>query len=114
MKGVINMSQFFENYNADSVIEYMNEAFDLIYENAHAGSNAALNEANVIKLDNQTMKKKMIRRAELAAAKAADDPLYHKYIKHSKLRKQYRRAIHEKYNSKANIIYKQWVAANRD
>ena len=108
------MSQFFENYSADSVIEYMNEAFDLIYENAHAGENAALNEANVIKLDNQTMKKKMIRRAELAAAKAADDPLYHKYVKHSKLRKHYRRAIHEKYNSKANIIYKQWVAANRE
>jgi len=107
------MSQFFDNYNADSVIEYMNESFDLIYENAHAGENAALNEANVIKLDNQTMKKKMIRRAELAAAKAADDPLYHKYVKHSKLRKHYRRAIHEKYNSKANIIYKQWVAANK-
>jgi len=107
------MSKFFDNYNADNVIEYMNEAFDLIYENAHAGENTALNEANVIKLDQQTMKKKMIRRAELAAAKNADDPLFHKYIKHSKLRKQYRRAIHEKYNSKANIIYKQWVARNR-
>ena len=110
---------FFDNYNTDNVIEYMNEAFDIIYENANAGENSALeensalNEANVIKLDNQTMKKKMIRRAELAAAKAADDPLYHKYVKHTKIRKQYRRQIHDKYNSKANIIYKQWVAANR-
>lgn len=107
------MSQFFDNYSADSVIEYMNESFDLIRQNANAGTNAYLNEANVVKLDNQTMKKKMIRRAELAAAKSADDPLYHKYVKHSKLRKQYRRQIHEKYNSKANIIYKQWVAANK-
>ena len=104
---------FFDNYNTDNVIEYMNEAFDIIYDNAHAVENSALNEANVIKLDNQTMKKKMIRRAELAAAKAADDPLYHKYVKHTKIRKQYRRQIHDKYNSKANIIYKQWVAANR-
>jgi len=106
------MSQFFENYNSGEVIDYMNEAFDIIYENAHASENTALNEANVIKLDQQTMKKKMIRRAELAAAKHADDPLYHKYVKHSKLRKQYRRQIHDKYNSKANIIYKQWVASN--
>lgn len=95
------MSTFFENYNSDEVISYMNETFDVI------------NEANVVRLDKMTMKKKMVRRAELAAAKAADDPLFHKYVKHSKLRKQYRRQIHEKYNSKANIIYKQWVASNK-
>jgi len=107
------MSQFFDNYNANEVIDYMNEAFDIIYQTAHAGENTALNEANVIKLDQQTMRKKMIRRAELAAAKHADDPLFHKYMKHSKLRKQYRRQIHDKYNSKAVIIYKQWVASNK-
>jgi len=107
------MSQFFDNYSTDSVIEYMNEAFDIIYENAHAGNNSVINEANVVKLDNKTMKKKMLRRAELAAAKNSDDPLFHKYLKHSKLRKHYRRQIHDKYNSKAMIIYKQWIAANR-
>lgn len=93
---------FFDNYDSSNVIEYMDEAFNV------------LNETNVVKMDKTTMQKKMLRRATLAAAKQADDPLYHKYVKHTKLRKTYRRQIQDKYQGKAKMIVKQWVAANRE
>lgn len=93
---------FFDNYSSNNVMDYMNEAFSVI------------NEANIVKMDKQTMKKKMLTRATLAAAKQANDPLYHKYVKHTKLRKTYRRQIEQKYAGKASMIVKQWIAANKD
>lgn len=95
---------FFDGYSNSDIMEYMNEAFDLL----------TLQEANIVKMDKKTMKKKMLRRATLAAAKAANDPLYHKYLKHTKLRKQYRIQIQEKYQGKAKIVVKQWIAANAE
>lgn len=96
------MSSFFDNYSTENVMDYMNESFE------------ALNEANIVKMDKMTMRKKMLTRATLAAAKQANDPLYAKYVKHTKLRKSYRRQIEQKYASKANMIVKQWIAANKD
>ena len=93
---------FFDNYGSENVIEYMDEAFNV------------LAEANIVKMDKQTQKKKMLRRATLAAAKQADDPLFHKYIKHTKLRKMYRRQIQDKYAGKAQMIMRQWIAANKE
>lgn len=92
---------FFDNYSGEGVLDYMDESFNVLME------------TNVVKMDKQTMKKKMLRRATLAAAKQANDPLYHKYIKHTKLRKAYRRQIQEKYQGRANAIVKQWMAANK-
>lgn len=95
------MSNFFDNYSTDNTLEYMNESFRV------------LNETNIVKMDMKTMKRRMMTRATLAAAKQADDPLYKKYVKHTKLRKTYRRQIEQKYASKAKVIVRQWMAANK-
>jgi len=92
---------FFDNYSTDNTLEYMNESFKI------------LSETSIVRMDKQSMKRRMMTRASLAAAKQADDPLYHKYIKHTKLRKMYRRQIQEKYASKAKMIAKNWINANR-
>lgn len=96
------MSNFFDSYNTENMIQYLDEAFEV------------LNEKNVVKLDKMTMKKKIMTRATLAAAKSANDPLYTKYVFHTKKRKMYRRAIQEKYASKARAVVKQWVEANKE
>ena len=93
---------FEEEYDSASIIQYMNESFDV------------LNEANVVRMDKATMKRKMFTRATLAAAKSANDPLYSKYVLHTKKRKMYRRAIHDKYQGKAKAIMQQWIKENND
>lgn len=46
-------------------------------------------------------KKRLLRMCELILAKEANDPLYSKYIKATKIRKKCRALIHEKYKGKA-------------
>ncbi|QXN67875.1 hypothetical protein FPHOBKDP_00121 [Listeria phage LPJP1] len=59
-----------------------------------------LEEANIVRLDKRTAKKRLYTQAVLISAKEANDPLYRKYVKYSKLRRETRRAIQLKYASK--------------
>lgn len=59
-----------------------------------------LNERNVIKMDKGTMKKRLLSQATLLAAKEANDPLYSKYVKATRIRKECRKLIQVKYASK--------------
>ncbi|ALN97897.1 hypothetical protein Bp8pS_218 [Bacillus phage vB_BpuM-BpSp] len=63
-----------------------------------------LQEASVVRMDKQALRRKMITRASLLAAQANNDPLFTKYQKHSRLRRHFRLEIKKKYNSKAKSL----------
>ena len=63
-------------------------------------SEQSLDEANYVKLDSATKRKRLLRQATLLAAKEANDPLYTKYAAVSRKRKALRAQIQQKYESK--------------
>ena len=73
-----------------------------------------LNERSIVKMDKVAMRKKLMTRAILAAAKNANDPLYVKYQKASKLRRACRQAIAKKYAAQGKAIYRQYLAAQKE
>lgn len=68
-----------------------------------------LNEKNIVKMDKATAKKRLARQSTLFAAKKANDPLYTKYVKYTKLRKEYREAIQAKYGAKGKQLMKMYI-----
>ena len=95
------MAGFFDDYTENETFESLDEAYEV------------LQEKSIVKMDNKSMKKRLFRRSTLEAARRAKDPLFAKYIKHTKYRKMYRRQIEEKYASKARAIVKGWLAARK-
>jgi len=73
-----------------------------------------LNEANVIRLDAQTARKRRLRQATLMAAREANDPLYIKYQKASKRRRALRKQIQIKYESKGKLKLGEYEARARE
>lgn len=69
----------------------------------------SLNEANIIKMDAKTLKKRLLTQSILLAAKDAGDPLYAKYKKAAILKKQYRQAINQKYASAGRKKMKEFL-----
>ena len=69
----------------------------------------SLNEANVVKMDAKTLRKKLLTQSILLAAKEANDPLYTKYRKASALKKEYRQAINQKYASAGRKKMKEFL-----
>jgi len=70
-------------------------------------------ERNIIKMDKMTLKKKLFTQSTLLCAKEANDPLYVKYVRATKLRRACRQAIQEKYAAKGKIRMKQYLASQK-
>ena len=71
------------------------------------------NEKNIIKLDKKTMRKRLLTQATLLAAKEANDPIYVKYARHSKLKRQYRQQIQERYHAKGKKKMREYLKARK-
>jgi len=99
-----NKLSFFEDtdYLDEEAKNYLDESFRV------------LQEKNIVRMDKKTVKKKMMTRATLMAAKAANDQLYVKYVKYTKLRKQFRELIEAKYAAKGKALAKAWLNAPKD
>lgn len=72
-----------------------------------------LSEANIMRLDSATARKRRLRHATLMAAKEANDPLYIQYAKVSKRRIQLRERIQVKYESKGKLKLAEYEARQR-
>jgi hypothetical protein len=79
---------------------------DIILENT-------LNEANVVKMDKATLKKRLLTQATLLAAKDANDPLYHKYVKVAKQKRHFRKLIQQKYAAKGQAKVREFMKAHQ-
>lgn len=62
-----------------------------------------LQEANIIRLDERTSRKRRLNQACLIAAKEANDPIYFKYQKAAKRRLALREQIRQKYATKGKL-----------
>lgn len=71
----------------------------------------SFNEANVVKMDAKTLKKKLLSQSILLAAKDAGDPLYVKYAKASKAKREYRKQINTKYLAAGKKKMKEFLKA---
>lgn len=90
-------------------MEFLNEMYD---ENAYKALDETmdiLNEVNKVVFDKATMKKRLMKQAELICAKEAGDPLFEKYAKFTKGRKKTRALIHQKYEAKAKVKIKEYL-----
>ena len=72
-----------------------------------------LTEANVVKMDKATLRKRLLNQAILLAAKDAQDPLYKKYVKASKLRRTLRDKIRAKYANAGKKKMKEFLKAKK-
>lgn len=72
------------------------------------------NEANIIRLDPITSRKRRLRQATLMAAREANDPLYIKYVKASKRRRTTRNQIQTKFASKGKLKLAEYEARARN
>ena len=61
---------------------------------------SVLNEANYVKLDSATKRKRLLRQATLMAAMEAQDPLYFKYKAAANRKKDLRAKIQQKYEGR--------------
>lgn len=91
----------------------MFDIFDEIYNNDDRvlqETMEVLTEANIVKMDKATLKKRLITQATLLSAKDANDKLYHKYVKATKIRRKCRKLIQKKYEAKGKQRVKQYLA----
>jgi hypothetical protein len=71
------------------------------------------NERNVVKMDKQTLKKRLLTQATLLAAKDANDALYTKYVKVAKAKRTFRKQIQQKYESKGRQKVREYLKAHK-
>lgn len=91
----------------------MFDIFDEIYNNDDKvlqETMEVLTEANIVRMDKATLKKRLITQATLLSAKDANDALYHKYVKATKIRRKCRKLIQKKYEAKGKQRVKQYLA----
>jgi hypothetical protein len=90
-----------------SFFETLNESnHDMLLEQT-------LQEANVVKMDKATLKKRLLTQATLLAAKDANDALYHKYVKHAKAKRHFRGLIQQKYQAKGQAKVREFMKAHQ-
>jgi hypothetical protein len=90
-----------------SFFETLNESnHDMLLEQT-------LQEANVVKMDKATLKKRLLTQATLLAAKDANDPLYQKYVKHAKAKRHFRQLIQQKYQAKGQAKVREFMKAHQ-
>lgn len=73
-----------------------------------------LTEANIVKMDKATLKRKLLTQSILLAAKEAGDPLYEKYKKAAKLKKELRKKINAKYANAGRKKMRDFLKARKD
>jgi|GEM_PF-3241550 len=100
------MANFFESLTQTN--EGTGADFEVITETARI-----LQERSVVRMDKSAMRKKLLTQATLLAAKDAGDPLYKKYVKATKIRKQCRHAIQQKYASKGKAKMREYLVAQQ-
>ncbi|AST99863.1 hypothetical protein PBI_PBS1_41 [Bacillus phage PBS1] len=66
-------------------------------------------EANVVRMDKQTLKKRLLTQATLLAAKDANDPIYQKYVKAAKQKRHFRSQIQQKYGAKGQAKVREFL-----
>jgi hypothetical protein len=71
------------------------------------------NEANVVKMDKKTLRKRLLTQATLLAAKDANDPTYRKYVKVAKAKRAYRKQLQQKYASKGKQKLREYLKAHK-
>lgn len=72
-----------------------------------------LTEANIVRMDKQTLRKKLLTQATLLSCKEKGDPLYAKYVKASKLKRKLRAKISQKYASAGKKKMQQFLKAKK-
>lgn len=92
---------FLEEINLNDDVECLNESYKL------------LTEKSIVKMDKNTLKKRLMTQATLLAAKEANSPDYAKYIKVSKAKRFYRKNIQKKFGAKGKQKYAQFIKAHR-
>jgi hypothetical protein len=70
-------------------------------------------EANVVKMDKTTLRKRLLTQATLLAAKDANDALYQKYVKVAKAKRHYRAQIQRKYQAKGQQKVREFLKAHQ-
>jgi len=71
------------------------------------------NERNVVKMDKQTLKRRLLSQATLLAAKEANDPIYQKYLKVAKAKRAYRKTLQQKFASKGKQKVREYLKAHK-
>lgn len=92
-------------FEIEKVLKEEKEGFDSL--------NQILTEANIVRMDKQTLKKKLLTQSILLACKEAGDPLYAKYVKASKLKKAIRAKINVKYSNAGKKKMKEFLKAQK-
>lgn len=72
-----------------------------------------LQEANVVRMDAPTLKRKLYSQSILLSAKEAGDPLYRHYVKASKLKKELRKKINVKYAAAGKKKMREFLKARK-
>lgn len=98
--------QIRDRFSLSKVEEAMFEGIDKLTQ--------SLSEANIMRLDSATARKRRLRHATLMAAKEAQDPLYFRYAKLSKARRATREKIQVKYESKGKLKLAEYEARKRE
>lgn len=94
---------FADIYREKDTYDFLDESLEFI------------NEADnyTVKYNKKTQYKRMLKLAELKLARDNGDILFNKYLKASKIRRECRAAIHEKYGTKAAAQVRMWVKARK-
>jgi len=72
-----------------------------------------LTEANMVRMDKKTMRRRLFTQATLLAAKEDNSPLYKKYHMHSVKKRELRRQIQLKYASKGRTKVREYEARRK-
>ena len=72
-----------------------------------------LTEANIVRMDKATLRKKLLTQSILLACKESGDPIYAKYVKASKLKKELRKKINQKYSNAGKKKMREFLKAKK-
>lgn len=96
-----DVEALYESFDGDE--DLLNESMDVM------SAQEVFLEANIIKMDVKTLKKRLLRRCALFVAKENNDPLYAKYVKFAKAKKEMRAQIQKKYEGPAKAKLKELI-----
>ena len=104
------MSSLFESY-----FESLNEDFQSEQRQIESDDRVLdesfefLNERSIVKMDKNSMKKRLLNQAILQAAREANDPLYKKYVKATAIRKSCRETLRQKYQAAGKTKMREYI-----
>lgn len=89
------------------------QIFAILDESMEIMNQNILNEKSIVKMDKQTIRKRMLNQAVLAVADERKDPMYIKYQKATRLRMKMRSALRKKYGSQARSKLSEYIYARQ-